>query len=83
MEYIKRELKEGNQIIVFCKNAKSCRAIDYFLNENNYQTASLHGEMTARVLLFFSFIIIIILFCLLFYFVYIFIFNSYYYLHFI
>ena len=49
----------GNDpVIIFCKNSKSCRAVDYHLNENGFSAVSLHSELPPLVypfLLFLSF----------------------------
>jgi superfamily II DNA/RNA helicase len=36
---------QKKRVMVFCNSIPSCRAVDYFLSENNLPTVCFHGEM--------------------------------------
>lgn len=45
MEILTDVTARKKRVIVFCNTIPSCRAVDHFLRENNFQTSCFHGDI--------------------------------------
>ena len=48
VQVIKDHVTGTQPVMVFCNSSKSCRAVDYYLNENGYTATSLHSGIPAN-----------------------------------
>ncbi|KAL6962556.1 DEAD-box ATP-dependent RNA helicase 39 [Sarracenia purpurea var. burkii] len=48
LQVLEPSLAKGNKVMVFCNTLNSSRAVDHFLNENQFSTVNYHGEVPAE-----------------------------------
>jgi superfamily II DNA/RNA helicase len=52
LSLLKIYLLDTESAMIFCNTPQSCRAVDYYLNENSFPVTSLHGDMPPKVAIF-------------------------------
>ena len=54
-QILKDNISDTSPVMIFCNSSKSCRAVDYHLNENGFNATSLHSGIPPKVCYYLTF----------------------------